>query len=682
MILRKIILKNIRSYIDGEINFPLGSTLLAGDIGAGKSTLLLAIDFALFGVRRGELSGNALLRNGADNGFVNLSFSINNKEISIKRTLKRSTTGVNQDSCYLTTEDVTQELTALEIKQRILSLLNYPMSELTKKSLTYRYTVYTPQEEMKMILLGEEEFRVETLRKVFNIDKYKRIVDNTKIILSELKSKKKELQLRIADLDTLKLRLKENFDNAFKINENLNTNVLRLQTLDNLLVNKKLLIGQFESDISKLNNLKKQYAVVLNEIKSKEDFLLRNQKQINLFQEQINGFVITEVNIEEIKLKLSENDKLILKFEDELKLLNNSLSQAKYKKENSLGIISKVNNLDSCPLCKQNVSSEYKHSVIENENTLIFKIDKEIQDFLLLEKELLVNLKSCKDNLNQLKSLEKQHEMNLFKLNEVKNKKNLIETLDKDLINISDNLNKLNEDKIKLDIDIVSLKDIETHYSVSKKEFDELNEQKRKMDIDTALQTRELDALNKNIGILNEEILNKEKIKIKLEYYMKLQDWLENYFINVVELMEKKIMARIYVDFNIIFQKWFNLLVNTDMIRVRLDERFTPLIEQNGHDIEYENLSGGEKTACALAYRLALNQIINSLVTNMNAKDLLILDEPTDGFSSEQLDKMREILNELKMNQIIIVSHELKMESFVDHIIRIGKDGHESRVLV
>jgi len=46
----------------------------------------------------------------------------------------------------------------------------------------------------------------------------------------------------------------------------------------------------------------------------------------------------------------------------------------------------------------------------------------------------------------------------------------------------------------------------------------------------------------------------------------------------------------------------------------------------------------------ALAYRLSLNQVINNLMSTIKTRDLLILDEPTDGFSGEQLDRMRDIL--------------------------------------
>ena len=68
MIIKSVKLNNIRSYLDEKITFPIGSTLLAGDVGSGKSSILLAIEFALFGVRRVHLPGGALLRNGKKEG--------------------------------------------------------------------------------------------------------------------------------------------------------------------------------------------------------------------------------------------------------------------------------------------------------------------------------------------------------------------------------------------------------------------------------------------------------------------------------------------------------------------------------------------------------------------------------------------------------------------------------------
>jgi len=101
---------------------------------------------------------------------------------------------------------------------------------------------------------------------------------------------------------------------------------------------------------------------------------------------------------------------------------------------------------------------------------------------------------------------------------------------------------------------------------------------------------------------------------------------------------------------------------------------------QSGIEMDYSFLSGGERTAVALAYRLALNQTISTVMTSIKTKNIIILDEPTEGFSEIQIDKMREILIELKAKQLILVSHEQKMDSFVDSIIKVRKEAGISKV--
>jgi exonuclease SbcC len=190
---------------------------------------------------------------------------------------------------------------------------------------------------------------------------------------------------------------------------------------------------------------------------------------------------------------------------------------------------------------------------------------------------------------------------------------------------------------------------------------------------------KENDSLMRLVKTLEVEIDKKLKAKAKLSYLVEMQNWLENYFINLMGTMERHIMLQVYKEFNELFKTWFNILIEDETISVRLDDKFTPVIEQNGYETYVENLSGGEKTAVALSYRLALNKVINDIVVDIKTKEILMLDEPTDGFSSEQLDKVRDVLDQLNMQQVVIVSHESKIESFVDNVIMVGKEEHVSR---
>jgi len=111
-----------------------------------------------------------------------------------------------------------------------------------------------------------------------------------------------------------------------------------------------------------------------------------------------------------------------------------------------------------------------------------------------------------------------------------------------------------------------------------------------------------------------------------------------------------------------------------------LNEDFSVSVLVDGYDVDVKGLSGGEKTACALAYRLAIGDVLSKLNSFVNTEDLLILDEPTDGFSYEQVSSMVEALNKSSFSQIILVSHEKNLESFVDSVVSVRKESGVSVV--
>ncbi|MDI9624731.1 MAG: SMC family ATPase [Methanothermobacter sp.] len=187
-----------------------------------------------------------------------------------------------------------------------------------------------------------------------------------------------------------------------------------------------------------------------------------------------------------------------------------------------------------------------------------------------------------------------------------------------------------------------------------------------------------LKRIKKEIKELEDQIKEKEKIKRSIKKLKEYVRWLKEYFIPTLHDIETHVMLQINQEFNSHFQRWFQKLVEDNEKTVRIDENFTPIIEQGGYEQDIEHLSGGEKTSVALAYRLALNTIIQRYSTIKS--DILILDEPTDGFSKEQLLKLREILDELECSQIIIVSHEEELENLADHTFTIEKNGGISTI--
>ncbi|MCX6711618.1 MAG: hypothetical protein NT139_01085, partial [Candidatus Woesearchaeota archaeon] len=315
----------------------------------------------------------------------------------------------------------------------------------------------------------------------------------------------------------------------------------------------------------------------------------------------------------------------------------------------------------------------------KEENEKIKRYDEEIKTNIILEKETKTKLLELKNKLDSIRKNESTIELIKLKQNSLDEKikdKNRLEKQDgllkKEIGEINIKKQELNKNLEKFDL---------SKYEKIKEELETLLEKQKNIEINKNSFEIKSENIKEDIEVLDKEIIEKEKAQENLGKINTIQNWLDNGFVNLMNVMEKKIMLKVHNDFNSLFQKWFDMLIESELLKIRLDDEFSPLIEQNGHEIDYNYLSGGEKTAAALAYRLALNQVINRLISNIKTRDLIILDEPTDGFSSEQLDKLKFVLEELENKQVILVSHEQKIESFVDNVIKIEKSGHVSNVV-
>ena len=73
-VLQNLHVKNIALIDETEVDFGQGLNILTGETGAGKSILLGSVGLAL-----GGKYSSVLLRNGAENGLVELTFSVVSK---------------------------------------------------------------------------------------------------------------------------------------------------------------------------------------------------------------------------------------------------------------------------------------------------------------------------------------------------------------------------------------------------------------------------------------------------------------------------------------------------------------------------------------------------------------------------------------------------------------------------
>ncbi len=686
MKLQALQMKNIRSYKEETVRFTEGMTLFSGDIGSGKSTILLSIEFALFGIMRGTLSGSELLRHGAGEGSVDLEFKVNNKNVKVRRRLKKTSRGVQQGTGHIVIDGKKVDGTATELKSRILNLLNYPSSLVSKgKSLIYRYTVYTPQEDLKRIIFEDAESRIDTLRKIFRIDKYKKASENSKTYSREVRKEISRLEGKTEDIEELKEEKKKKKERIEEIKEEYESIKKRIESveevveeLDENLKEYRKLKFKKESLQKKRENLKREIKEVKNRIKKNKEEQEDLKKKVSKTEEKLKKQKLSKEDIKKRKTKIEKNlnsvEKIISK-----KHSKKGDIQGKIKRSKKL--IEKISDLDKCPKCKQKVGETHKERIEEEEGEKIEKWKEKLEEINKAIEKSRKKKEGLKEQKKEVESRKQELKINREKKKNLQEKKKKIKSIEEAKEELEEKIEEKKEELSETTKKLSDLKDIpEEEFKKKEKTLKKKRNSLKKLNSREASKKKEKELEKKNLKKIKKKIKEKEDLKKELKTKRKMETWISKQFQKTADLIEKQVMMSIYQEFNNYFKKWFNMLIEEDNMSVKLDERFEPVVQQDGYKTSTKNLSGGEKTSIALAYRLSMNKVINDYVGEINTKDILILDEPTDGFSNDQLDNVRDVLKELHLNQIIIVSHEQKMESYVDDIVHVVKEQHKSRV--
>jgi DNA repair protein SbcC/Rad50 len=722
MRITKLVLENIRSYTNETIEFPEGSVLLSGDIGAGKSSLLLAIEFALFGIRQGELSGDELLREGEKNGSVMLTFTIDDKTYCVKRTLQRGASYVAQKTGSFGVDDVWENLSANELKARVLQTIGYPEDLVSKhRSYIYRYTVYTPQEMMKEIIYASEDQRLETLRNIFGINKYKLIRDNTSVLRADIRGFQREFSGMAQGFDEDKQQLAELNETIQKLQKDFTQIDNVYKAMEKKITEQRQKWKQYREQLQMIGKMQEQKATLTARLEEADKQIQKTNEQIQTLRQQINDIEklkrptdLTEEELEGKKSTIQQQKEQYLKNPQginddidkqiqETKDIELKINECDTKKNTLSGKIGSLQDAikelqdagDICPICGSSLSEEHKQKEITKNQQQIQQI-KSHQEQLAKQKEQLNQIydtkkKVIEQTINALiEGLTKQY--------------NAFQEINKQLQTYQQKISQKNQLHKQIQEDNQKIKDINENKLKNSKELQQLTEklkqyqdvQKKETETQQALEaiqekfrtiekqhtSMKIDIKNgqQNISTLTTTIKKKEHALKLRTIFSAYDNWLDTFLNNLAATIERHFMIHLQKKFNSVFGRWYQKLIDDESLNVRVDDHFTPIIERGGYETMYYRLSGGEKTSVALAYRLALNTVINTMIEEIKTRDIVILDEPTDGFSSHQLDKVRDVINELGMKQTILVSHEQKMESYVDNIINIQKENGVSKL--
>jgi DNA repair protein SbcC/Rad50 len=690
-----VVLENIRSHTKSTVLFTHGFNCVVGGVGCGKSSVLYAIDFALFGDAVSR-SFDYLMREGADSSRVTLQFSHNGNTYKIVRGLKRKGKSILQDM---------EQLKLYEEEKLLASIKNDAIAEQLKaitgldKEL-YREIVWFRQEHLKELLDAKPRDRQTRLDELFGLSDYEVAWGNIAQYQRDYETEKKvyEKDPDVIGLEKLSAEYNRASEEFTLIEMDLENQVQRLEVAKRALE---------EADQRLKRSEEKRLAY--EELKRKEARLNANlanaTRNLASFTERVEGKKTIIDNLVQRQTSLDGQLKLCLAKLEQAGLPSNQpyeqlapfiagiddrISQMRAEQEATTRSIVQDQKRAStlaetgegkCPICNQELLGNYRTDLLisiktenaERERTInLLRLEvATLQKSKTVAQEAYTNLQNCLTRGSELKARIGEEETNL-----------------KTLVGELETQQRLEAEQ-RSEIDAVVLE-------VGKFDLSELQAAKERKDqtfkqyygVEKELQIREsrkkdlakrIDETKDRINHAQEKMERMEKIKRTVELlgavrdaYRSIQPKLRSEFVKVLRNFVQQILDSLVGG-------------EATMLNVVIDETYTPYVKSEaGVDREVSNLSGGERTLLAFAYRLGLGQLIMQSRTG-HGLSLLVLDEPTENLGSEDgsIERLADAISRFKaIEQIIAVTHSEDFAAKGDHVLIVEKEAGVSKLSI
>jgi exonuclease SbcC len=675
------------------IPFVNGFNCLVGGLGQGKSSVLYAFDFVLFGDPIGR-SYDYLLREDADKGKITATFVHNNKTYKIRRALKRRGDNISQDI---------DQLKLYRDGKLVASNKNDAVAE-ELKNLTgldknlFREVVWVRQEHLKELLDITPRQRQTKLDQLFELSDYEDAWSNLQSYYKMYDTEKGLLErdadvIRINKLDTdysnaveefssVSVQLETANDTVAQTEETLKDATARLESLEELRKTTEALQRTEVQLRTNIANIKRRHTELLDQQtanKKRLEELTKTLQQLKT-QEKIHRKALQEIGWDDSK-SLAELRSKLSGIEKQLTVLGGEEEATKREMRASANKISSIIAENRCPRCLQEVTGEYKQSLQDN----LQKEQKESEKRLTELKQQLDELRNTQrkasaaiSKLQQIvprigdiksQTAERQEQITKF-VEDTKNAQEEIKRLEEEL-------SKTREEIANFDVSELNLArklrdEAYNNHSDAVHELDNLKQQKTYL-------AKMVDELKERLDNAQLKIERKEKIGKLLEIidrirvaYRSIQPKLRGEFIKYLQITVQNVLDNLTGD-------------TQPALNVSIDKTYSPHVSsEKGYSREVTNLSGGERTLLAFAYRIGLGQLIMQSRTG-HGLYMLLLDEPTESLGREDgsVERLSEAVSRLKaIEQIIAVTHNEAFAEKAEHVIRIEKELGASQIQI
>jgi len=693
MRIKTVRLENIRSHVESEVPFQGGFNCLVGGLGWGKSSILYAIDFAFFGDPLGR-SFDYLLREGKNSGKVVVQFTHGGKNYTISRGIVRRGKGLSQDA---------EQLKLLEENKVIASARSEAVTE-QLKAITgidkdvFREVIWVRQEHLKELLDATPRERQKRFDELFGLSDYEVAWTNLASFLRDYKNEKDIYERDPDVVATQKLQIDYN-----KAVEEFSIIKTELGSLETKLIQAESALKEATSRLQSLEELRKQTeelrrkeVQLQSDIANIEDTCARLSDEMELkkasvkeLKERLNSMELQKKSqydtLEKAGLKpeqtIDELKKHLTTLEYQMTSIWGEQEAAKKEMQSTQKRVSNLTTESKCPLCSQTLTEDYKKELtkqLREENSEHEKRLSELQkDLDELEKlrsiitPAISNLQSLTPRIEELKNQLAKEQESLDRLSKEFTEKQEQEKKARHQLGI-----------VRTEIAKFDLLELESARKFRDTALEQYSAVKSKFEI---MENRKND-MSLRVGDLKERLDHAQQKIDRMKKIEKLLGVLDGVR-GVYRSIQPKLRSEFITYLQRVVQQVLDTLVGGvgPLLIVKIDETYSPLVRsEEGYERDVTNLSGGERTLLAFAYRIGLGQLIMQSRTG-HGLYMLLLDEPTESLGREDgsIDRLAEAISRLKaIEQIIAVTHSDAFAEKAEHVIRLEKEAGISRITV
>lgn len=189
----------------------------------------------------------------------------------------------------------------------------------------------------------------------------------------------------------------------------------------------------------------------------------------------------------------------------------------------------------------------------------------------------------------------------------------------------------------------------------------------------TAAARAQLDAAQTREASLHAELARLTKVrdemraefleKARLERLNEATDFIRDVLKQAGPLVTESYLYNVSIEANQLFRE----ITGEAGRALRWTRDYEIVLEEEGHERSFQNLSGGEQMAAALSVRLALLKQLSDI-------RLAFFDEPTINMDAERRERLAQQIGQVRhFDQLFVISHDDTFEEAVDHIVHVER---------